>query len=169
MKRNILRLLLDSGGVESFFASLKAAWVPKILNSKSTSSCLGNKYLSELGTKIQISNFRFDKKYSIKELANLPDFYHKEIVFAYAKSNITNKTETINDVLEQPLWGNKHINIYNKDAKRELTLKFKEWASSNLLYVKNLKFSDGKIDAKYIYNNVNKRDIYKQILSLRKA
>ena len=48
VKRNILRLPLDSGGanmvdVESFFASLKAAWVPKILNSKSTWSCLGNK------------------------------------------------------------------------------------------------------------------------------
>ena len=152
-----------------FFASLKAAWVPKILNSKSTWSCLGNKYLSELGTKIQISNFRFDKKYSIKELANLPDFY-KEIVFAYGKSNITNKPETLNDVLEQPLWGNKHINIYNKNAKREITLNFKEWASSNLLYVKDLKFSDGKIDANYTYNNVNnKRDIYKQILSLKKA
>ena len=174
MKRNILRLPLDSGGanmvdVESFFASLKAAWVPKILNSKSTWSCLGNKYLSELGTKIQISNFCFDKKYSVKELANLPDFY-KEIVFAYGKSNITNKPETLDDVLEQPLWGNKHINIYNKDAKREITLNFKEWASSNLLYVKDLKFSAGKIDANYIYNNVNnKRDIYKQILSLRKA
>ena len=76
----------------------------------------------------------------------MPDFY-KEIVFAYGKSNITNKPETLDDVLEQPLWGNKNINIYNKDAKRELTLNFKEWASSNFLYVKDLKFSDGKIDA----------------------
>ena len=99
----------------------------------------------------------------------MPDFY-KEIVFAYVKSNITNKPETLDDALEQPLWGNKHINTYNKDAKRESTLHFKEWTSSNLLYVKDLKFSDGKIDASYIYNNVNnKRDIYEQILSLRKA
>ena len=102
----------------------------------------------------------------------MPDFY-KEIVFAYGKSNITNKPKTLDDELEQPLscsWGNKHIIIYNKDAKRELTLNLKEWASLNLLYVKDLKFSDGKIDANCIYNNANnKRDIYKQILSLRKA
>ena len=107
MRRNILRLSLDSGGAnmvdnESFISSLKAEWLPKKLNSKSKWSCLGNKYLSELGTKIQISNFRFDKIYNIKELANLPDFY-KGIVFAYAKSNITNKPDTLADVLEQPL------------------------------------------------------------------
>ena len=48
MRRNILRLPLDSGGtnmvhIESFFSSLKAAWLPKILNSESSWICLGNK------------------------------------------------------------------------------------------------------------------------------
>ena len=85
MRINILRLPLDSGGanmvdIVSFFSSLKAAWSPKI-NSTSSWSCLGNKYLSEVGTKTQISNFRFDKIYNIKELANLPNFY-KDIVCA---------------------------------------------------------------------------------------
>ena len=82
--------------ITSFFSFLKAAWLPKILNSKSRWSCLRNKYLSELSTKIQISSFRFDKIYDIKELANLPEFY-KNIVFAYAKSN---KPDTLADVLE---------------------------------------------------------------------
>ena len=94
--------------------------------------------------------FCFDKIYNIKELANLPDFY-KNIVFAYAKSNITNKPDTLADVLEQPLWRNKHITVSDKDTRRELTSNFKEWANSNLLHAKDLKFSDGKIDANYIY------------------
>ena len=71
--------------------------LPKILNSKSSWSCLGNIYLSELGNKAQISNFSFDKIYNIKKIVNLPDFY-KVIVFAYAKSNITNKPDTLADV-----------------------------------------------------------------------
>ena len=143
--------------------------LPKILNSKSSWSCLGNIYLSELGKNTQISNFRFEKIYTIKELANLPDFY-KDIVFVYAKSNITNKPDTLADVLEQPLWGNKHITIYDKDTRRELTLNFKEWANSNLFHAKDLRFSNGKIDVNYIYNKVNnKSDIYQQILLLRKA
>ena len=51
-----------------------------------------------------------------------------------------------------------------------MTLNFKEWANSNLLHAEDLKFSDGKIDANYIYNKVNnKRDIYQQILLLGKA
>ena len=135
MRRNIPQLPLDLGGanmvnIESFFSSLKAAWLPKILNSKSSWSCLGSKYLSELSLKhkTQISNFRCDKIYNIKELANLPDFYKDSI---YAKSNITNKPDTLADVLEQPLWGNKHITIYDKDTRRD----FKECANSNLLHV----------------------------------
>ena len=48
MRRNILRLPLDSGGanmvdIESFFSSLKAAWLPKILNNECSWICLGNK------------------------------------------------------------------------------------------------------------------------------
>ena len=106
--------------VESFFASLKAAWVPKYLTAKVPGVVWGINIYQNL-----VLKYKYPVSYSIQELANLPDFY-KEIVFAYAKSNITNRPETLDDVLEQPLWGNKHINIYNKDAKRELTLNFKE-------------------------------------------
>ena len=36
------------------------------------------------------------------------------------------QTRYLADVLEQPLWRNKHITIYDKDTRRELTLNFKE-------------------------------------------
>ena len=72
IKRNILRLPIAEGGanmvdVELFVTSLKASWLPRILNKNNNWSCLGKKYLSVLGTKTQISNFCFEKDYSIKE------------------------------------------------------------------------------------------------------
>ena len=65
-----------------------------------------------------------------------------------------------------------YITLYDKNTWIKLTLNFKEWANSSLTFytLEISKFSDGKIDANYIYNKINnRRDIYQQFLLLQKA
>ena len=83
---------------------------------------------------------------------------------------MTSKPRTLADVLEQPLWGNKHVTIYEKSARKTLTLNFKEWAKSNLLYIKDLKCNHGKLDDNYIIRKLSdKRDVFSQLILVMKA
>ena len=174
IKRNILYQNISQGGVNmidvnAFFTSLKAAWLPRILNRCDTWNCIAHKYFSFIGDVTSIKNVHFENEKSFEHTDILPSFY-KEVVFSFAKANKYSKPVTKEQCLEQPIWGNKDITMFNKNVRSATTLVFKEWADSGIYYVKDLHILDGNLDQKHIENSViNKRDILRQIVLMKKA
>ena len=68
------------------------------------------------------------------------------------------------------LWGNVIFTQYNNRTKHDETLFFKNWINAGFHFVKSLKFINGALDETYIYDKIiDKRNIYCEILSLKKA
>ena len=174
IKRNIMYQDMLEGGVnmidiDAFFTSLKAAWMSKLFNHCDTWNCIAHKHFNCIGDITSITNFHFEKTNCFQHVDMLPNLY-KEVLMSYAKANTYSKPKTKEECLEQPLWGNKHITVYNNNLGVSTILLFKEWIDTSIYYVKDLRFIDGNFDQKYVENIVtNKRDILRQMLLIRKA
>ena len=71
-------------------------------------------------------------------------------------------------IFNQPLWGNDHIYVSEKNKCKLLF--FKNWMNVNIFYVGNLKFSNGILDEEYVHHMVkNKANILIEIGKLKKA
>ena len=81
--------------------------------------------------------------------------------------NLPYNCETL---LNEVLWGNVLFTYQHVSTKHNVTLFFKNWVSSGLIYLRSLKFVNGEIDETYIYNKLdNKRNIYCEILTMKRA
>ena len=58
----------------------------------------------------------------------------------------------------QILWGNEHFSIKIKKIKQVIF--FNNWINAGIVYVKDLKNSNGKLDGDYIFNKVKKKGIF---------
>ena len=88
---------------------------------------------------------------------------------AYAKSKYEPRPTDKIDVLNQYLWGNRHVQ-YNNSKMTSVSLYFQSFIKEGILRVKDLKIKDGNIDEYFLYENIkDKRDIFKEILLLKKA
>ena len=169
IKRNTLIGNLANGGiqmmdVESHFNALKASWVAKIINHESSSLHIG---------KAIINNFAKDKlllkmnSTDITYLDEIPPFY-KQVLVGYFKSDTSRKPETQKEILNEVIWGNKHIR--RQVRKIDNTFMFNNWISKDIIYIKDLKFTNGKLDEIFIYNKItDKRNILCEIYTLNKA
>ena len=174
IKRNIMYQDILRGGVnmldmDAFFISIKAAWLPKILYECDTWSCIAQMHVLSIADTTSITNFHFDKENCLDKINALPTFY-KDVISSYANANKYPKPVTKQQILELPLWGNKHISIYNKTTKGTTTLLFNEWTVKGIHHIRDLKFIDGKLDQAFIENIItNKRDIWRQMALMKKA
>ena len=128
-----------------FFISIKAARLPKIVYECDTWSRIAQIHVLSIADTTSITNFHFEKENCLDKINALPTFY-KDVIFSYAKANKYPKPVTKQQILELPLWGNKHISIYNKTTKGTTTLLFKEWTVKGIHHIRDLKFIDGKLD-----------------------
>ena len=60
-------------------------------------------------------------------------------------------------ILEEQLWGNCHISIYNKQTNNHQVLNYKHWQESGLVFVKDIKMTDAKIDENFIFQKLTNR------------
>ena len=65
------------------------------------------------------------------------------------------KPATSDDIANEPLWHNKFITT--KIRKRECTLNLSNWIKSGVLYVKDLQFTNGKVDETFIFEVVKQK------------
>jgi hypothetical protein len=99
---------------------------------------------------------------------NLVPKFYQEIIIAHSLSNHTKCPTTTFELLDQNLWGNKHLS-YTNGGKTQCMFS-KSFINSNILKVRDLKFLEGKLDQKYIHAVVNdKRSIFKEISLLSKS
>ena len=173
IKRNVLANVLTEGGlkmvdVESLFESVKASWIPRILNADVndvwTTVC--RYYLDSEFTNLYFKlNFTVIGKLSMLE--KVPLFY-KDALIAFNKAKCISREYFCNNILDQPLWANDFITCSSKG--KETVLYYKRWIDANIVKVKNLRFIDGILDENYIYRVVRcKTDILAEVTKLKLA
>ena len=85
-------------------------------------------------------------------LENIPPFY-RDILIAYNKSKAVNQKYFIDNILEQPIWGNYHIKV--KLPHQKVCSRFyPNWVNEGLVKISNLKFVNGILDEYFIYQKV---------------
>ena len=89
-------------------------------------------------------------------IQTLPDFY-RQIVYSFIqiRSLTVQKPATSDDLANEPLWHNKFITM--KIRMRECTLYLRNWIKSGILYVKDLQFTNGKVDETFIFEVVKQK------------
>lgn len=156
IKRRILINSVDKGGInmidlESHISALKATWVERIIKSGDvTWSFIPKLYLNIFenfqGFPIIKMNWQAEKHFPI--VTTLPPFY-KDTLIAYQQS----KPKTMeNDVMNEMIWGNPKFSLRVK--KHSETLFIPNWITKNIIFVKDLKIVNGKIDHIYIKSKV---------------
>ena len=175
IKRNVMINNIEDGGVsmvdiESHCESLKAGWIKRMINDEDCNwNFLSKMYLQSFGKDYQILQCNFISESMFPQMLTLPRFY-RQIMTSYCKSKIVNKPNTKELILEQYIWGNRHITYYDKHSKSESSIYFTNFIETGINKVRDLKFHNGIIDEYYIYNTVTrKNNILIEIALLRKA
>ena len=151
--------------VNNQFLSLKAIWMKKILESEENWSYIDKNIIENLGGKNVICNISSTDQLNLNKI---PPFY-RQILESVAKINAADiqQPKTLVEILEMPLWGNKYIT--QKVGRHEKTLYYENWIQSNFTYVKDLKFTNGKLDENFCYKNVKKKNnILAETLSINR-
>ena len=129
--------------IDSKLKALKAAWVPRRLNSNSTISKIFKGFLSNLNKALTLPYIlQFSEKSpdKLQRIGQIPLFYI-QILGAF---NECKKTQTLDKItssklLQQPLWNNSLL-LYKGQS-----LFFKTWINSGILYLKDMIWEDGKL------------------------
>ena len=173
IKRTSLICDQNEGGIrmldiDSFFDALKAAWVKRIINSDGESwSILPKDYYGKLGPRCMPFKVNFTKTKAFPFIDMIPTFY-QQVLIGYNKTKPLYNVQSNSNIGNELIWGNAAFIENKKGAK--MTLYFKNWISSGIFYIKNLKFRNGKIDETFIYERVaDKRNIYVETKILNMA
>ena len=146
---------MEEGGlnmvdIESFFNSLQARWINRIVESNENWAYIGNKLIDNYAPhKLLLKTSELKNDY----IQTLPDF-SRQIVYSFIqiRSLTVQKPATSDDIANESLWHNKFITT--KICKRECTLYLSNWIKSGILYVKDLQFTNGKVDETFIFEVV---------------
>ena len=114
--------------IQSYFMSLKASWVSKLIsNDISNWKLIPLKYLSVVGINWLIFKMNFEKKKILDYIKHIPEFYREVFkCWVISGGGQTKKPTNFTEVRKQVFWGNNHINSENK------TIIFENWIKSNV-------------------------------------
>ena len=126
--------------VESFFHSLKAGWVKKMVSKTNVFNVLGKYFLERFNltvNQIFMANIRRIEK--IEVFQKIPKFYREVIIaFNLCKDHIGIKDLRSHELYQQIIWLNDQF------QHKEKYLMFKSWIQSNIIYVKQLYDDNGE-------------------------
>ena len=107
------------------------------------------------------SNFIIPKQ--LPEIENIPPFY-QEMITSYNKAKLQSQSNFVENILDQPLWGNTFITHKHK------TIWFKNWISSGILTLRDLKIQNEKLDQNHIYNTLKRKtNFFSEFTIMREA
>ena len=158
LKRKTLILPLEEVGlnmvdIESFFNSLQARWINRIVESNENWAYNGNKLIDNYAPhKLLLKTSELKNDY----IQTFPDCY-RQIVYSFIqiRSLTVQQPATSDDIANKPLWHNKFITT--KIRKRACKLYLSNWIKSSILYVKDLQFTNGKVDKTFIFEVVKQK------------
>ena len=171
IKRKALYCPISEGGlkipdIQTQFDALKASWINRIFRSDETWTHIPKKSFKNMGCyKNQISllasNFIIPKQ--LPEIENIPPFY-QEMITSYNKAKLQSQSNFVENILDQPLWGNTFITHKHK------TIWFKNWISSGILTLRDLKIQNEKLDQNHIYNTLKRKtNFFSEFTIMREA
>ena len=158
IKRNVLIGDYHKGGIrmidlDNKVKSLRASWMSRIAVDKDAKwTCIYRHFLGNIGLRIEhtfLMNITDIKMFTC--LSSLPAFYLNMLTsFNEAKTNMALANMGNDQFLSQILWGN---NLFLQKGK---CLYFKNWITSNIIFVKDVFDSDGKfLDENTILTKLN--------------
>ena len=145
--------------------AIKAVWAGRIVTAADDClwSYLPKKYMLKLGNDYLILKTTVSKTAMFPPLKQIPVFY-QEVVMSYNRSKVMTHTEFCDNILNQPIWGNKYLQFKNK------TMFFKSWIKEGILLIKNLKITCGKLDVGFLYDRIrDKRKFHTEVNILQNA
>ena len=144
---------LNVTDIESFLEGLQATWINRLFgnNDQCSWKCIPTYYFNTIApwNVLQFSNFISTKQFPF--LKNLPPFY-QQVLIAYNKSKNVSPIVTHDDLINQPIFGNRFL--MTKSSKNTTTLLFPNWINYNITHINHLAFADGKIEIDYLYNKI---------------
>ena len=150
--------------IETYCLALSASWVPRIINSQQNNwSFYGKQYLRSFD---DISKLNYMDSLVFEKLNSLPSFC-ENISISFCKVNQTEKPVSRDEILNTYIWGNKWISY--ETASKKHVIYFKSLIESGIIYVKDIKVTQGSIDERYIYNKSRTKNNYlAEIFTLKK-
>ena len=113
------------------------------------------------------AKFNFDNSVNFIEVDSLPSFY-SDVIKCYNLAHVTDINEFKQNIYNEYIWGNKFITRNTRHKKTVLF--FRNWIRSGVRKISQLKFIDGILDEKHIYENVRcKQNIYIEIQIVKQA
>ena len=113
IKRKSIINKLEDGGLNmvdfrSQICAMKAAWATRVVTAPNNHlwAFLPKLYLSKYGEDFLILKTTATDKAMISCVKSLPEFY-QDVIISYNKSKVINYEDFCNNVLNQPIWGNK--------------------------------------------------------------
>ena len=83
-------------------------------------------------------------------LQKLPLFY-KDIITCFNKSKACSFPLAKSDLIQQIIWGNRHITHWSKSHQTQCYVYYKNWVQAGITHVQD----NGKIDYEYIYTKIS--------------
>ena len=111
--------------IESMFMALKATWVGRIIAADPTKHVwaqLAHIFMTKVAILTDISGFSLDKEIGFPALESIHPFY-KEVVYGYSYANAIDLEMFEHSIYDQPLCGNRFINVKTRRKKNVLYLR----------------------------------------------
>lgn len=148
--------------IESYFLSLKASWLYRMIHTEKPWAYISKYYFTKLAPLKVILQMSFQDKHQMKCINQLPEFY-QEIILGYCKSKDPQYIVDKNILYNQPLWGNRLL-LVNKCC-----LYSQNMIDSNKLYVRDVLELDGKFQTNIWKSLCKKTSYYSDLTLIRKA
>jgi len=152
IKRNTLITNYNEGGInmvdiECVVSGLKAAWIPRLLNTRESESIL-NIYLLKNRLNINmLLNGNICEGKMFPSNVHLPEFYQQCITSFNSCKTLKTPRQSMHDFLTQPIWSNTYFTVKGK------SLCFTNWIDSGIVWVKDLYDENGNfITAQYLFH-----------------
>ena len=156
--------------ISTMFEALKASWVFRIQSANQVRDGwmqLADYFTQNLMNTNTIIGLSLGRETLFPILEDMHPFY-KEVVRSYSYANNVNLYAFCDNISNQPLWGNKFININVKGRMKALFLR--NWIHSGVSKIGDLEFVDGKLDEAYLYRIIaDQSNKHAEIMIVKKA
>ena len=156
--------------IEKLIASFKANWIYRYIKCQNDDpwTIIPSQYFKRFESIDIIKHSNIDNKSKWDELELLPPFWH-EVISSYAQLNNTEHEPIEVNIYSQQIWGNKFFTVKRKRKQKDI-LFFRNWIKSGIIYVRDLKFNNGKLDINHMYEIIEeKRNVISQLYEVRQA
>ncbi len=169
IKRNSIIGNYEKGGlkmidIESQFEAIKAAWVPRIVNSGINAwATLARHYLNMFGKDYFVLQMSFKSKKTFDAINQVP-FFYQEVILGFNKSKMVEKPHHRDELFNETIWGNRYLTYKGK------TLYSKIWILSGITKLNQVYNHNGKIDHEMFYDHlIDKNNYFKHVTMISKA